>query len=118
MVPTSQLRYYDEIGLFKAAYTDPKSGYRYYRADQLSELNRVLVLRDLGLALEQIIQLIQDDISADEMEGMLRLREAEIEQYLKEEGYRLARVKAQLKLVRQDKDLFQQFPVVLKSVPA
>ena len=48
------LRYYDELGLLCPARIDPDNGYRYYSAAQLPQLNRILVLRDLGLSLEQI----------------------------------------------------------------
>ena len=33
--PISQLRYYDQIGLFQPAHTDKLTSYRYYSADQL-----------------------------------------------------------------------------------
>jgi DNA-binding transcriptional MerR regulator len=47
------LHYYDEIGLLKPAHIDPHTGYRYYSASQLSQLNRILALKDLGLSLDQ-----------------------------------------------------------------
>ena len=37
----SQLRYYDQIGLFQPEHTDRFTGYRYYRAAQLPDLNRI-----------------------------------------------------------------------------
>jgi DNA-binding transcriptional MerR regulator len=39
------LRYYEEIGLLSPAYSDPQTGYRYYSAEQLPRLNRILVLK-------------------------------------------------------------------------
>ena len=48
------LHHYDEIGLLKPAHIDPSTGYRYYSANQLSRLNRILALKDLGLSLEQM----------------------------------------------------------------
>jgi DNA-binding transcriptional MerR regulator len=53
-VSIRSLRHYDEIGLFKPAHTDPFTGYRYYSADQLPRLNRIIALRTLGLSLEEI----------------------------------------------------------------
>jgi DNA-binding transcriptional MerR regulator len=46
------LQYYDEIDLFKPAYTDPQTEYRYYSAKQLPTLNRILALKELGLSLD------------------------------------------------------------------
>jgi DNA-binding transcriptional MerR regulator len=48
------LRFYDELGLLSPAFTEPQTGYRYYSAQQLPRLNRILVLKELGLSLEQI----------------------------------------------------------------
>jgi len=111
------LRYYDEIGLLSPEYTDPQSGYRYYSARQLSRLNRILVLKDLGLSLDQIARLLDQNTSPDEMRGMLTLRKAQITQAMQEDFTRLHRVEARLEQI----DTFGQVQdpdVVLKPIPA
>src|SRR5688572_26572052 len=82
------LRYYDEIGLLTPAQTDRFTGYRYYSAAQLPELNRILALRELDLSLEQIQRILRDKISVEEMQGMLLLKKAEIEQHVQAEAQR------------------------------
>src|SRR5260370_7778550 len=52
-VTIKALRYYDEMGLLKPISVDQFPGYRYYAVDQLSSLNRILPLNDLGLSLYQ-----------------------------------------------------------------
>ena len=47
-VPASLLRYYDEIGLFTPGRCDMRTSYRYYSVEQLTALNRILALKDLG----------------------------------------------------------------------
>ena len=47
------LRYYDKLGLFKPIRIDPETGYRYYSAQQLPALNRILALKELGLTLDR-----------------------------------------------------------------
>ncbi|HEY4723320.1 MAG TPA: helix-turn-helix domain-containing protein, partial [Anaerolineae bacterium] len=79
-VSVKTLRYYDEIGLLRPGEIDRFTGYRYYSADQLHRLNRILALKDLGLTLEQIDQLLNGDLSAADIRGMLKLKRAEIEQ--------------------------------------
>jgi DNA-binding transcriptional MerR regulator len=74
------LRYYDEIGLIAPAHTDAATGYRYYSAAQLPKLNRILVLKELGLSLEQVALALKDDMPVAELRGMLLLRRAEVEQ--------------------------------------
>src|SRR5215207_6649364 len=68
------LRYYEEIGLFSPIYTDRATGFRYYSAEQMPDLNRILALKDLGLSLDQIRRMLRDQVSTDEMQGMLMLK--------------------------------------------
>jgi DNA-binding transcriptional MerR regulator len=90
------LRYYDEIGLLSPEYTDPQMGYRYYSAEQLPRLNRILVLKELGLGLDQIARLLGQDTSSDEIRGMLLLRKAQITQTMQDDLARLHLVEARL----------------------
>ncbi len=111
------LRYYDEIGLLSPEFTDPQTGYRYYSARQLPRLNRILVLKELGLSLEQIARLVGDATSADELRGMLTLRKAQIEQTVQDELARLRVVEARLQQIEAH-GYVEEPDVVLKSVPA
>jgi len=113
----SQLRYYNEIGLFQPAEVDEFTGYRYYSAAQLPELNRIIALKELGLSLEQIQRMIHDDISADELRGMLALKKSQIEQVLNEEVARLNMVEARLRQIEQEGEL-REDDVVIKAIPA
>ncbi|HET7143120.1 MAG TPA: helix-turn-helix domain-containing protein, partial [Anaerolineales bacterium] len=70
-VSVRTLRLYDELRLFKPARVDRFTGYRYYSVDQLPRLNRILMLKDLGLSLEQIARLLKDNLTADQLRGML-----------------------------------------------
>jgi DNA-binding transcriptional MerR regulator len=110
------LRYYDEIGLLSPESIDPETGYRYYSARQLPQLNRILVLKELGLSLGQIAQLLKRDTSTDELRGMLALRKAQIEQSVQEEMARLRVVEARLEQIDEHGQV-QEPDVVLKSVP-
>lgn len=116
-VPVSALRYYANIGLLEPAHTDPFTSYRYYLPTQLPRLNRILALKDLGLSLEQITKIMNEDISADEIRGMLRIKQAEIQQIVDEEQARLARVAARLSQIQQEGNMPTQ-EVVLKQLEA
>ncbi len=48
------LRYYDQIDLFKPAYTDPQTSYRFYKDSQLYHLDLIKSLKHLGTSLEEI----------------------------------------------------------------
>lgn len=115
-VSTRLLRHYDDIGLFKPQQIDPETGYRYYSATQLPQLNRILALKDIGLALDQIARLIDDNISAEEIQGMLTLKKAQIEQNLREDMMRVRNIEERLWQVKTEGVLSDE-AVVLKSIP-
>lgn len=48
------LRYYDEIDLFKPIEVDLFTGYRYYKKEQLKDLNFINMLKNIGFSLEEI----------------------------------------------------------------
>jgi DNA-binding transcriptional MerR regulator len=110
------LRYYEEIGLLSPEYSDPQTGYRYYSAEQLPRLNRILVLKELGLGLDQIAQLLSRNTSSEEIRGMLLLRKAQITQAMQDDMAQLRLVEARLDQI----DAFGQSPlldVVVKAIP-
>ncbi len=115
-VSVKTLRYYDEIGLLKPVEIDRFTGYRYYSASQLSRLNRILLLKDLGLSLDQIGRLLQSDLPPDQLRGMLKLRQAEIERSIEEEEARLARVAALLSQIERENANLSKYDVVIKKV--
>ena len=90
------LRYYDELGLLRPGVVDSLTGYRYYTSSQLQRLNRILVLRDLGLSLEQIGGVIDQEASADQLRAMLEARRADAERALAEEAARLKQIEARI----------------------
>jgi DNA-binding transcriptional MerR regulator/effector-binding domain-containing protein len=110
------LRHYDEIGLLVPACVDRSTGYRYYAVDQLQRLHRILALKDLGLSLDQILYLLDEALTADEIRGMLLLKRAELRQRVADEQIRLARVEQRLKRMDEEGAL-PETDVVLKSVP-
>src|SRR6476646_4981898 len=95
-VSVRMLRHYDAIGLIRPACVDAATGYRFYQASQLDELNRVIALKDLGFTLQQVQAILEEQLSAAELRGMLRLRRAEIRATIDAETTRLARVEARL----------------------
>jgi DNA-binding transcriptional MerR regulator len=103
-VSVRMLRHYDKLGLLTPSYTDPSSGYRYYTIDQLARLHRIVALNDLGLTLAQIAGLLQADggLPLDQLRGMLVVREAQLEQELREKQLQLASVAARLAQLEQE----------------
>ena len=48
------LIFYDKIGLFRPAYTDPDNGYRYYSSSQLDYLDTICIMKRIGFSLNEI----------------------------------------------------------------
>jgi effector-binding domain-containing protein len=114
-VTVKTLRYYDQVGLLKPARMDHFTGYRYYTYEQLPRLNRILALKDLGFSLEEIGQLLTNDLTPEQMRGMLKLRQVEIRQRVQAETERLARVDARLRQIEQEHSM-SVYDIVIKKV--
>jgi DNA-binding transcriptional MerR regulator len=114
-VTPRQLRHYEELGLFRPEHIDPETGYRFYSAQQLPRLNRIMALKDLGLSLSQILRLLDEHISAEEIRGMLMLRKAQIEQTLLSELDRVRSIESRLDQLEEQGELLDD--VVLKAIP-
>lgn len=115
MVSVKALRYYDELGLLKPTRVDEYTGYRYYSTSQLTRLHRILAMKDMGLSLEQIVFLLDKELTPEQIRGMLRLKQVELQQQLVEGQARLARVEAWLQAFEQEA-IMPAYDIVLKSV--
>ena len=116
-IPVSVLRYYDEIGLLSPAHTDAETGYRYYRTEQLSDVNRIIALKNLGLPLNQIQHLMNENISVSEIRGILLLRKSQIEQSIEEEYARLNNVEMRLQQIELEGSTHIH-DVIVKAIPS
>src|SRR6478672_9936932 len=104
-VPVATLRYYDQVGLLKPIEVDRFTGYRYYSASQLPRLHRILALKGLGFSLEQIAAVLAEGLTPEQMRGMLRLRHAQISQFLADLQDQLVEVEARLQQIEPEDQL-------------
>lgn len=81
----------------------------------MPRLHRILALKDLGFSLEEIRHLLSGELSADQMRGMLKLRQAEIRQKVSEEAERLDRVDVLLDQIEKE-DTMSKYDVVIRKV--
>jgi len=116
-VSAKALRLYDELGLLKPVRVDPFTDYRFYSADQLPTLHRIIALKELGFSLEQIKPLLTQNVSAEQLKGMLLLKRAEAERNMHQEHARLMRIEAQLQLIELEGKM-SNYEVLLKNVAA
>jgi DNA-binding transcriptional MerR regulator len=116
-VSVRMLRHYDAIGLLRPAHVDPVSSYRFYEAGQLARLNRIIALKDLGFTLQQVQTILDEQVSAEQLRGMLRLRQAELEATIAADATRLARVETRLRTIESEGRMSAD-DVVIKPIPA
>ena len=111
------LRFYDEIGLFTPAHADPQTGYRYYTVTQLAQLNRILVLKDLGFNLDQVRDILSSNVGTAELRNMLLLRRNDVELTLAAESHRLRQIETRIAQLESDGALSAE-DVVVRAEPA
>ncbi|OEV05142.1 MerR family transcriptional regulator [Streptomyces oceani] len=116
-VSVRMLRHYDATGLLHPAHVDPTTGYRYYTASQLAQLNRVIALKDLGFTLQQVREIVAEKVTTEQLRGMLRLRRAELEATVAATTTRLARIETRLRAIESEGHMPTN-DVVIKSIPA
>lgn len=115
-ISVRMLRHYDKIGLLCPDVVDKFTGFRYYSAVQLRQVNQIQHLKQLGFSLAMIKQLIQAN-DPEDLERYLLLRQEE----LKEE---MEQITAQAHLLRQAIEALKgdqaimEYTVVLKKLPA
>lgn len=114
-VTVKTLNHYDKLGLLRPAHIDPFTSYRYYTVEQLPTVHRIMALKEMGLSLEQIGLMLEQDMTTDEIRGMLRLKQAEAQQQMRETQRQLAMIEFRLRMIEAETD-FPQLDVVMKPL--
>ena len=115
-VSVRSLRHYDKLNLIKPAYINQDNGHRYYTLDQLTRLNRLIALKNLGIPLKQLEALLNADVSESDLRGMLLLRKAELKSQMQEAQQRLNGVEMRLHQI-EDMGRLHDYDVIVKSIP-
>lgn len=115
-VSVKALRHWDAVGLLTPAVTDPQTGYRYYSIEQVSDVNRILAFRSMGLGLPQIAQLLHEHPTTDDIRAMLRLKQAELEQQIADVAIMLKVVETRLRQIDHG-GVLPDYEVALKAIP-
>jgi DNA-binding transcriptional MerR regulator len=79
-VSTKTLRFYDGIGLFRPAFIDPRTRYRFYLQEQLRDFAQIQSMRDCGASLAEIRAATRASRSRTEQRRFLqKLRNAKLQ---------------------------------------
>lgn len=113
-ISVRMLRYYDEMGLLRPELTDKFTGYRYYSESQLLAAGHIAALRDMGFSLGEIAA-ISGGADSAQMEGILSLKEAELETRLEETKQRLRLIETAMNRLREEKRM--NYDITVKTLP-
>lgn len=111
-ITTKTLRHYDEIGLLKPEQVDEFTGYRYYTTGQLPKLHQILALKQMGLSLQDIKEIIDNPTA---LNLFLKLKEEEIKRNIKSEEMKLSQIRSLSNLSENAVD-FMYTPVI-RDIP-
>lgn len=114
-VTVTALRHYDELGLLRPSSIDELTNYRYYTVEQLPRIHRIIALKELGLSLEQIGLMLDDEMPTAQIRGMLRLKQAEARQQMREAQRQLAMIEYRLRMIEAE-TTFPVLDVVMKRL--
>lgn len=110
------MRYYDQRGLLQPDTIDPNSGYRYYSAEQLLVVQRIIDLKNRGFTLEEIKSLLAEDVSPAEVKKSLTAKQLELQQFIEEAQSRLKEINSGLERIRDLDDPSPAVPIVIRNV--
>lgn len=115
-VSIRMLRYYDETGLLKPSKIDTVTNYRLYAPDQISHLNRIIFLRDLGFSVSEIAITLQhwDDAF---LTKQLEDKRLEIESDIQTAQEKLRKLQMAKRDIQQGK-IETHYDVSIKSIPS
>ena len=114
-VSAKTLRFYDEIGLFRPASVDSRTGYRHYHPEQLQEVASILALKQLGVSLADVRDLISRPGSVQDRKGLLLELKCTIEQSIEAAGQTLKSINLALDELKGEG---RPVPVVVKRLPS
>jgi len=70
-VSIQTLRYYDQFNILKPKIVSDKTGFRYYSSKQLTTIKKIEALKALGFQIEEIKELVDQNVSLDQVEDLL-----------------------------------------------
>ncbi|NLL78015.1 MAG: MerR family transcriptional regulator [Clostridiales bacterium] len=115
-VSVRMLRYYDRQGLLKPSAVDPVTGYRMYSAEQVPELQKIIMLRDLNFRSSETKELLQnwdDGYLIQSLHGKIN----DIEELITREKRRIEQLRSAIAHIEANK-FDQYYNVTVKSIPA
>ncbi|MCR5727966.1 MAG: MerR family transcriptional regulator [Lachnospiraceae bacterium] len=81
-VSVKALRVYEKKNVIRPVEIDEETGYRYYSADQLKQVEALLELQEMGFSLSEISKLLSGECSRDDMVELFDEKEARLKELI------------------------------------
>jgi DNA-binding transcriptional MerR regulator len=114
-VSIRMLRHYNDMGLLVPIHVDEFTSYRYYNAEQLSLVNKIQALKDMGFSLSVIKEILDTYSDADSLREYLKIQHSQTKQEAEDIQKRLLLLENTLK--RLGEDNFMNYEVSIKEIP-
>ena len=101
------LRFYEEQGLIKPSFVDEFTSYRYYSAEQLSQVEFIVKLREIGLSVKEIKRVF----SGEDLSLILEERKKSIDEQIELCNEQLLKIK----LLQKEQAMKEQ--IIIKEIP-
>lgn len=111
-VTTKTLRHYDEIDLLKPEYVDRVTGYRYYTSNQLPKMHQILTLKQIGLSLGDIKEIIRQPAG---LELYLKLKEQELLEVIQKQQLQLRQLQNFREMIKGEYEYM--YTPIIKELP-
>lgn len=115
-VSVKTLHYYDKRGLLTPNTIDKFSGYRYYSAEQLLTIQRIIDLKNQGFTLEEIKSLLAEDVSPVDVKTSLTAKQLELQHSIEEAQRQLKEIHSGLERVKDLGNQSSTFSIGLRNV--
>ncbi len=116
-VSVRMLGYYDELGLLKPEEVDRFTGYRFYSARQITRLNRIITLRDMGFLVAEISLILNECMDEADLIRQLEEKKLEIAKTIAFENNKLERIEKMIKSIGME-SVLMNYEVSVKNVPS
>lgn len=109
-ISKQMLIFYDKEGVFKPKFINNDNSYRYYTAEQLEELDSILVLREMGLSLKEIKQHMNNRSPENALE-ILKKQEQAVKEKINKLNLISNRIERKIELLNNYKQVNNAFEI-------
>ncbi|MBC6310927.1 MerR family transcriptional regulator [Listeria sp. FSL L7-1582] len=115
-VSIRSLRHYDKIGLLTPEKINTETNYRHYSAKQLQTINKIQKLKEIGLSLSVINEILSSESDAKTIQSHFAIRELELQDELETIKQQSLLLESSLAVLKEDSAKWN-YHIIRKEIP-